>query len=75
MVDKRLEPIPEHFSVQIGDIPAFYENILVEYIIKSTFILPEEEFKNFPLFWEIKCTDDAGEVQLIMVESQPVSDL
>lgn len=70
-----LEPLPSESSVYIGSIPASTGGILVDYTIESIFMLPENEISSFPLFWKIKYTDEAGQLQLILVESQPAASL
>jgi len=72
--DRLLEPIPEESPLYIGDIPAD-GNISIDYTIQSILVLSEEEIKDFPLFWEIEYTDETGQAQLILVESQPASTL
>lgn len=73
--NRMLEPLPSESSVYIGDIPASTGGILVDYTIESIFMLPEEEINSFPIFWEIRYTDEAGQLQLILVESQPAASL
>ena len=75
VADRLLEPMLGQSPVYIGYIPANSESILVDYTIQSTFILPEEEIKNLPIFWEIKYIDETGQAQMMFVESQPVSSL
>ena len=65
-------PVPEQFPVYIGNVPPS-GNISVNCIIQSTFILPEDETKNFPILWEIRCMDETGHARFIVVESQPAS--
>lgn len=71
--DKLLEPLSEESSLYIGNIPASTANISLTYTLTSAHILPKEEFNNFPLFWTIKYTDEAGQTQSVVVESQPAS--
>ncbi len=72
-VNMLLEPLPEESPVYIGYIPASTAGISVDYTMQSIFILSEEKINSFPLFWEIKYTDETGQAQLIFVESQPAT--
>jgi len=72
---KIFEPIPEQPSIYIGDIPSGCENLVVYCTIQSVFMPPEDAFENSLMLWEIEYIDEMNQVQVLVVESQPASDL